>query len=97
MVFFLKFVIHFQFIFVYSVRVCSSFIDLYVAVQLSQHYWLKRLFPILYSHHHCWRLINHKYLDLFLGSLFGSIVPMSVLVLVPHCFDCSSFVKLSEV
>ena len=37
---------HFQFIFVYGVRVCSSFIDLHVAVQLSQHHLLKRLsFP----------------------------------------------------
>ena len=36
----------FEFIFVYSVRVCSNFIDLYAAVQLSQHYLLKRLsFP----------------------------------------------------
>ena len=37
---------HFEFIFVYGVRVCSSFIDLHVAVQLSQHHLLKRLsFP----------------------------------------------------
>ena len=34
---------HFEFIFVYGVRVCSKFIDLYVAVQLSQHHLLKRL------------------------------------------------------
>ena len=34
---------HFGFIFVYGERVCSSFIDLYVVVQLSQHYLLKRL------------------------------------------------------
>ena len=28
---------HFEFIFVYSVRVCSNFIGLLVALQLSQH------------------------------------------------------------
>ena len=37
---------HFEFIFVYGVRVCSNFTDLHVAVQLSQHHLLKRLsFP----------------------------------------------------
>ena len=34
---------HFEFIFVYGMRVCSNFIDLHVAVQLSQHHLLKRL------------------------------------------------------
>ena len=36
--------IHFEFIFVYGVRKCSNFILLCVAVQLSQHHLLKRLF-----------------------------------------------------
>ena len=37
---------HCEFIFVYGVKVCSSFIDLHVAVQLSQQHLLKRLsFP----------------------------------------------------
>ena len=37
---------HFEFIFVHGVRECYSFIDLHAAVQLSQHYLLKRLcFP----------------------------------------------------
>ena len=35
---------HIKFIFVYGVRVCSIFTDLHVAVQLSQHHLLKRLF-----------------------------------------------------
>ena len=35
---------HFEFIFVYGVRKCSSFILLHVAVQFSQHNLLKRLF-----------------------------------------------------
>ena len=37
---------HFEFIFVYDVRECSYFINLHVALQLSQHHLLKRLsFP----------------------------------------------------
>ena len=39
--------IHFEFIFVYSVRKCSSFILLQVVDQLSQHHLLKRL-PFLH-------------------------------------------------
>ena len=35
--------IHFEFIFVYSVRKCSSFILLQVADQFSQYHLLKRL------------------------------------------------------
>ena len=34
---------HFEITLVYSERVCSNFTDLHVAVQLSQHYLLKRL------------------------------------------------------
>ena len=37
---------HFEFIFVYDVKECSYFINLHVALQLSQHLLLKRLsFP----------------------------------------------------
>src|SRR5574340_453721 len=36
-------VIHFEFIFVYGVRKCSSFILLQVVEQISQHHLLKRL------------------------------------------------------
>ena len=35
--------IHLEFIFVYGVRKCSNFILLHVAVQFSQHHFLKRL------------------------------------------------------
>ena len=34
---------HFEFIFVYDVRVCSNFIDLHAVVQLSQQHLLKKL------------------------------------------------------
>ena len=36
--------IHFEFIFIYGVRKCSSFILLQVVDQFSQHHLLKRLF-----------------------------------------------------
>ena len=39
-----RFLIHFEFIFVYGVRKCSNFILSHVAVQFSQHHLLKRLF-----------------------------------------------------
>ena len=38
-----RFLIHFEFIFVYGVRKCSSFILLQVVDQFSQHKLLKRL------------------------------------------------------
>ena len=38
---------HLGFIFVYSERLCSNFTDLHAALQLSQHYLLKRL-PFLH-------------------------------------------------
>ena len=39
---------HFEFIFVHGVRECSNFIPSHVLVQLSQHYFLKKLFSPLY-------------------------------------------------
>ena len=39
----LRSLIHFEFIFIYDVRKCSNFILLNVAVQFSQHHFLKRL------------------------------------------------------
>ena len=44
----LRSLIHFEFIFVYGVRKCSSFILLQVVDQFSQHHLLKRL-----SFFHC--------------------------------------------
>ena len=70
-----------------SVRMCSNFVDLLASIQLSQHHWLKRLFPIVYSCLLCWRLIDHRCKDLFPGSLLF-FVP------IPHHFDYFSFVVL---
>ena len=38
-----RFLMHFEFSFLYGVRKCSNFILLHVAVQLSWHHLLKRL------------------------------------------------------
>ena len=38
-----RFLIHFEFIFVYGVQKCYNFILLHVAAQISQHHLLKRL------------------------------------------------------
>ena len=52
---------HFEFIFVYDVRVCSNFIDLHAAVQLFQHHLPKRLFfPVVYSCLPCQRLTEYR-------------------------------------
>ena len=41
-----RYLIHFEFIFVYDARKCSNFILLHIAVQFSQHHLLKKLsFP----------------------------------------------------
>ena len=71
-----KSLIHFEFIFVYGVTECSNFILLHVAVQFPQHHLLKRLSFLLYIYSCllCHRLIDHRCVGLFLGSLLCSIV-----------------------
>ena len=65
----LRSLIHFEFIFVYGYRECPNFILLHVAFQFLQHHLLKN-FSIVCSSFLCCRLIDHKYMDLFLDSLF---------------------------
>ena len=50
--------IHFEFIFVYGVRKCSSFILLQVVDQISQHHLLKRLDRLILNFMKSSRLIN---------------------------------------
>ena len=86
--------IHFEFVFVYGVRKCSSFILLQVVDQFSQHHLLKSL-----SLPHC----------IFLPPLLKNKVPIGawvyfwafylvpfvciyVFVPVPRCLDDCSFV-----
>ena len=68
-------IIHFEFIFPYSVRECSNFILLHVAVQFSQHHLLKRLsslnFIVCLIFH---RLIRCRCMALLLGFLSCSIL-----------------------
>ena len=80
--------IHLQFIFVYGVSWWSSFTFLHVAVQLSHHHLLKRLFfcSILCFFPLCQILIDHRDLSLFLGSLICSI-GLPVFMPLPGCFD----------
>ena len=60
--------IQFELIFVYDVRKCSNLL-LHVALQFSQHHFLKT-FSLIYSCLLYCRLIDHKCVGLFLGSLF---------------------------
>ena len=47
--------VHFEFVFVYGVRKCSTLVLLHVLVQFSQCHLLKRLFSIVYSYLLCQR------------------------------------------
>ena len=90
--------IHLEFIFLYGFRECSKLIILHVAVQFSQHQFLKRVFfSIIYSYFLCRRLIDHRCVGLFPGFLSCSIISISVFVPVPYCLDDCSFVVQSEV
>ena len=85
--------IHFEFIFLYGFRECSNLILLHVAVQFSQHQFLKRVFfSVIYSYFLCSRLIDHRRVGLFPGFLSCSIISISVFVPVPYCLDDCSFV-----
>ena len=91
--------IHFEFIFVYGVRKCSTFILLQVVDQFSQHHLLKRL-----SFSNCISLASFIEDKVSIGSwiylwAFYSVplIYISVFVPVPYCFDDCSFVGYSEV
>ena len=89
--------IYFEFIFVYSVRMCYNLILLHVAVQFSQHILLKRL-----SLSHCIfaSFVKNKVLICALFSCAFYLVPLvyiSVFVPVPYYLDDCSFVVQSEV
>ena len=69
----------FEFISVHGVRMCSNFIDLHAAVQLSQYHLLKRLFPILYSCLLCQILIDCRCVSLFMAPYSLPLICISVL------------------
>lgn len=84
-----KTLIHFEFIFVYGIRKCSSFIHLHVADQFSQHDCVS---SVVY-YYLLWRQLNDGdslSLSLFLGSLFCSF-KLGVFMPVPYWFFSSFF------
>ena len=90
--------IHFEFIFVYGVRKCSSFILLQVVDKFSQHHLLKRL-----SFLHCIFLppLSDKVsigVWIYLWAFyFVPLIYISVFVPVLYCLDDCSFVVEPEV
>ena len=89
--------IHFQFIFVYGVRKCSSFILLQVVDQFSQHHLLKRLSLL-----HCIFLpplskIRCPQVCGLWAFYFVPLIYISVFVPVPYCLDDCGFVVEPEV
>ena len=89
-----RFLIHFEFIFVYGVRKCSNFILSHVAVQFSQHHLLKKL-----SLAHCMFFPPLSKNKVPIGAwvyfwvfYLVSWVYISVFVPVPFCLDDCSFV-----
>ena len=87
--------IHYEFIFVYGFRKCSSFILLHVALQFPQHHLLKRL-----SLPHCifFLPLSKNKVSKGAGVYFWAfyLVPLvciSVFVPVPYCLDDCRFVE----
>src|SRR5574341_653077 len=92
--------IHFEFLFVYGVRKCSSFILLQVVDQFSQHHLLKRLSLI-----HCMYILASFVKDkvsicawIYLWAFyFVPLIYISVFVPVPYCLDDCGFVVEPEI
>ena len=89
--------IHFEFIFVYGVRKCSSFSLLQLVDQISQHHLLKRLSLI-----HCIFLppLSKVSIGVWIylwAFYFVPLIYISVFVPVPYCLDDCGFVVEPEV
>ena len=93
-----KSLIHFEFIFVCSVRKCSSFILLQVVDQFSQHHLLKIVFNLLYI---LASFVKDKVsigASIYLWAFyFVPLIYISVFVPVPYCLDDCGFVVEPEV
>ena len=85
--------VHFEFIFVYSVRKCSSFILLQVVDQFSQHHLLKRLSFFLYI---LASFVEDKVTIgwwIYLWAFYSDpLIYISVFVPIPYCLDDCGFV-----
>ena len=90
--------IHFQFIFVYDVRKCSSCILLQVVDQFSQHHLLKRLSFLLYI---LASFVKDKVsigVWIYLWAFyFVPLIYISVFVPVLYCLDDCGFIVEPEV
>ena len=83
-----KYLIHFEFIFVYGVKKCFNFILLHIVVQFSQHHLLTRLFAPLYILSF---FVKNK-VPIGAWVYFWAFYPVplvsiSVFVPGPHCLD----------
>ena len=90
--------LHFEFIFVYGVRKCSSFNLLQVVDQFSQHHFLNIVFSPLYI------LASFVKDKVSIGAwiylwafCFVPFIYISVFVPLPYCLDDCGFVVQSEV
>ena len=85
--------IHIEFIFVYGViRWMSLIFCKQISSSPNTICWRGYFYSILCSCYLCQILIDHRDLGLFLGSLFCSMVYVSVLTPVPDCFDYNGLV-----
>ena len=85
--------IHLEFIFVCGISWWSSFIFLHVAVQISQHHLLKRLFLFHFMLLPPLSKINWPQRLGFISGLCSvPLIYVSVLMPVPGCFDQSALV-----
>ena len=89
---------HFEFLFVYGVRWCSSFILLLVSFQFSQHHLLRRLsFSTVYSWLLCCKLIDlymHSFIFWALYSvllIYVSLFFFFFFLPIPYCFNYCCF------
>ena len=64
-----RFLMHFEFSFLYGVRKCSNFILLHVVVQFSQHHLLKRLSLAHYIFLPSLSKIRYPYMHGFISGL----------------------------
>ena len=86
--------IHFEFVLVYGVRKCSSFILLKVVDQFSQHHLLKRLsfFPLYILASFVKDKVSIGAWIYLWAFYFVPLIYISVFVPVPYCLDDCGFV-----
>ena len=93
-----RFSIHFEFIFVYGVRKCSSFILLYVVDWLTSFPSTALVFSPLYIFASFVKEKVSMGTWIYLWTFyFVPLIYISVFVPVPYCLDDCSFVVLPEV